>query len=266
MPSAADSPGERTRELRAIVADDEPPALRVLAESLAREPDVEVVARCRDGREALEAIRRHEPDLAFLDIRMPELDGFEVVDALDRAERPRIVFVTAYDEHALRAFQAHAVGYLLKPFDEEGFRATMDHLRTLLERPPGDDASRTRAVVERILAERGGPRRLVVRSGARTRLVPVASIDWIEAQGNYARLHCGDETHLVSRTLTDLAESLGPAGFARIHRSTIVNLARVEEFRTEDHRDYTAVLETGRRLRLSRTYRAEVEARLGDRI
>ena len=252
--------------LRAVVADDEPHALGALAESLEREPDVEVVARCRDGREALEAIRRHAPDLAFLDIRMPELDGFEVVEALEEARRPCIIFVTAYDEHALRAFEAHAVGYLLKPFDDEAFRSTMRHVRALLERQRDEVGDGTRAVVDRLLAERGGPRRIVVRSGARTRLVPVASIDWIEAEGNYARLHCGTATHLVARSLTDLASSLAPAGFARIHRSTIVNLARVEEFRTEDHRDYNVVLDTGETLRLSRTYRAEVEGRLGDRI
>jgi len=250
--------------LRAIVADDEPHALRLLAESLDREPDVEVVARCRDGREALEAIRAYAPELAFLDIRMPELDGFEVVDALEPRERPRVVFVTAYDEHALRAFQAHAVGYLLKPFDEDGLRATMEHIRALL--PRDDEEARTRAAVARLLAERGGPRRLVVRSGSRTRLVPVSSIDWIEAHGNYARLHCGGATHLVARPLADLARTLAPAGFARIHRSTIVNLSRVKEFRSEDRRDYTVILESGATLRLSRTYRPEVEARLGDRI
>lgn len=252
--------------LRAVVADDEPRALELLSDLLGREPDVAVVARCRDGREAVEAIREHEPELAFLDIRMPELDGFEVVDALGPQERPRVVFVTAYDEHALRAFEAHALAYLLKPFDEEGFRRTMDHLRGLLARPPEEDRARLEALLDRMLEERGAPRRLLVRSGRRTRLVDVESIDWIEAAGNYARLHCGGESWLVSRSLSGLAESLGPAGFARIHRSAIVNLERVREFRTEDGRDYTVILDSGERLRLSRTYRPEVEERLGERL
>lgn len=259
------APGGPT-QLRAVVADDEPHALRVLCQLLAEEPDVEVAARCRDGAEAVEAIREHAPDLAFLDIRMPELDGFEVVAALEPDRRPQVVFVTAYDEHALRAFEAHALAYLLKPFDEEGFRDAMDHVRDLLVRPAGEAEARMRALLDEMVSGRGSPRHLVVRSGRRTRLVPTASIDWIEAAGDYARLHCGPDTHLVSRTLTDLEEALGPQGFARIHRSTIVNLERVREFRTEDHRDYTVILDSGERLRLSRTYRATVEERLGDRI
>lgn len=252
--------------LRAVVADDEPHALRMIVDLLDREPDVEVVAECRDGREALRAVEEHDPDLAFLDVRMPELDGFEVVDALEPEERPRVVFVTAYDEHALRAFEVHALAYLLKPFDEERFRETMAHVRELLAGARDDEDARMRALLDRMLDERSAPRSLVVRGGQRARLVPVDTIDWIEAAGSYARLHCGDTSHLVSRSLADLAETLEPAGFARIHRSTIVNLARVREFRTADHRDFTVILETGERLRLSRTYRHEVEARLGDRI
>lgn len=252
--------------LRAVVADDEPHALGLLVELLEDEPDVEVVARCRDGGEALRAIREHDPDLVLLDVRMPGLDGFEVVDALDPTERPQVVFVTAYDEHALRAFEVHALAYLLKPFDEERFRETMDHVRDLLASPPPDADASMRSLLDRMLAERSAPDSLVVRGEKRTRLVPVSSIDWIEAAGSYARLHCGEETHLVSRSLADLEENLKPSGFARIHRSTIVNLERVTEFRTSDHRDFTVVLESGERLRLSRTYREDVEERLGDRI
>lgn len=255
--------------LRAVVADDEPHARRVLAELLAEREGVEVVARCGDGREAVGAIREHAPDLAFLDVRMPELDGFEVVEALDPNERPRVVFVTAYDEHALRAFEVHALAYLLKPFDEADLRETMDHVRELVDRPAeaaGDEAARLEALLDRVLPRSPAGERIVVRSGRRTRLVPVAGIDWIEAVGNYVRLHCGPESHLASRTLSELEETLAPHGFARIHRSTVVNLARVREFRTEDRRDFTVVLESGKELRLSRTYRAEVEARLGDRI
>lgn len=250
--------------LRVVVADDEPMALRVLAEAVEAEPDLRLVARCRDGREALEAILEQRPDLAFLDIRMPELDGLEVVDALRPEDRPRVVFVTAHDEHALGAFRRHALAYLLKPFEDEDFRRALAHVRTLVR--PGIDERRLRDLVAEVVRERAAPRHLVVRSGKKTRLVPVESVDWIEAEGNYARLHCGTENHLLSEPLGALVERLAPAGFARIHRSAAVNLDRVREFRTEDHRDYTVVLRGGEKLRLSRTFRDEVERRLGDRI
>ena len=250
--------------LRVVVADDEPMALRVLAEAVEAEPGLRLVARCRDGREALEAILEERPDLAFLDIRMPELDGLEIIDALRPEDRPRVVFVTAHDEHALEAFQRHALAYLLKPFDDEDFRRAVAHVRTLVR--PGIDERRLRRLIGEVMQERAAPRHLVVRSGRKTRLVPVESVDWIEAEGNYARLHCGTSNHLVSEPLGTLAERLAPAGFARIHRSAAVNLDRVREFHTDDHRDYTVVLEGGEELRLSRTFRDEVERRLGDRI
>jgi two-component system LytT family response regulator len=252
--------------LRVVVADDEPIALALLASAVEAQPDLELVARCGDGLDAFEAIRRERPDLAFLDIRMPEMDGFEVVDALDPRDRPRVVFVTAYDEHALGAFQRHALAYLLKPFEDEDFREVMAHVRPLLGTAARGEADRLRALVEEMLSRSSPPRHLVVRSGTRTRVIPVQAVDWLEADGNYTRIHCGDETHLVTEPMGTLAERLVPAGFARIHRSAAVNLERVREFRTQDHRDYTVILDTGAHLRLSRTYRQQVEARLGDRI
>jgi two-component system, LytTR family, response regulator len=251
-------------ELRVVVADDEPMALRVLAEAVVAEPDLRLVARCGNGREALDAILEHRPDLAFLDIRMPELDGFEIVDALRPEDRPRVIFVTAHDEHALEAFRRHALAYLLKPFEDEDFRRAIAHVRTLVR--PDVDERRLRDLIAEMMRQRSAPRHIVARSGKRTRLVPVESIDWIEAEGNYARLHCGTEDHLVSETLGSLVERLAAGGFARVHRSAAVNLERVREFRTDDHRDYTVVLRGGEQLRLSRTFREEVERRLGDRI
>lgn len=257
--------------IRVVVADDEPVALGLLADWTDARPDTTVVARCGDGRATLDAIRRHAPDLALLDIRMPELDGLEVVDALAPDERPVVVFVTAHDEHALAAFERHAVAYLLKPFDRPRFEATLDHVTGLLGRGAGEretDAglrARVEAAVRQVLEARG-PRYLVARGDRRSHLVPVAGIDWLEADGDWVRLHCGERTHLVDDTLRDLVARLEPAGFARIHRSTAVNLERVREFRTNDGRDYTVVLVTGRTLRLSRTWRPALEDRLGGRL
>lgn len=262
--------------LRVVVADDEPVALQLLADWVDARPDLVVVDRCPHGLAAVEAIRHHRPDIALLDIRMPELDGLEVVDALATDERPVVVFVTAHDEHAMAAFQRHAVAYLLKPFDRPRFDATLDHVLGLLGGGGGpggaadtgaaDDLdARVAAAVRQVLDGRG-PRYLVARGERRSHLVPVAGIDWLEADGDWVRLHCGGRTHLVDDTLRDLVERLEPAGFARIHRSAAVNLDRVREFRTGDGRDYTVVLTTGRSLRLSRTWRPALEDRLGGRL
>lgn len=253
--------------LRVIVADDEPVALQLLADLLDAEPGFEVVATCADGRAALEAIRTMSPDVAFLDIRMPELDGFAVVDALESSGRPAVVFVTAYDQYALEAFERHALAYLLKPFDDQRFRETVEHVRALVARRGADlpESDRIRTLLRELAEARHTPP-LLVRSGARTRLIPVATVDWIEADGNYARLHCADEVHLSSQSLGELATALTSAGFVRIHRSTVVNLSRVVEFESHDRRDFSVVLTSGTRLKLSRTYREEVERRLRARL
>lgn len=264
--------------IRTVVVDDEPLARKTLRTLLEPEPDLEVVAEAANGEEALAAIREHRPDLAFLDIKMPDLSGFEVLRRLEPEQLPFVVFVTAYEHFALEAFEANALAYLLKPFDDVRFGEVVDRcrrffgtngaavdqeellrrIRALLAAVPGGSGAAAQGV--------GPQERLVVRTGGRTRLVDVDAIDWIEARGNYARLYCrGDAEHLVSRSLGDLEETLDER-FVRIHRSTIVNLDRIVELRTDNYRDFQVLLEDGQTLRLSRTYRAALEDALGDRI
>ncbi|HEX2209929.1 MAG TPA: LytTR family DNA-binding domain-containing protein [Longimicrobium sp.] len=256
--------------IRALIVDDEPHARETLRLRLSAEPGFEIVGEARSGGEALRAITGLRPDLVFLDVRMPDLSGFEVLDALETDELPFVVFVTAHDEYALAAFRVHALAYLLKPFDDLRFGEVMQHVRRFFAGPGGD----VRAHLAQLLAElreaapeRGRPlERLVVKLGGRTWFVAAEEVDWIEAEGDYARLHCGGATHLVSKTITELAAVLDSRRFARIHRSTIVNIGRIRELHTEDHRDFTVTLDDGTLLRLSRTYRRALEAAVGDRI
>lgn len=251
--------------LRVLLADDEPIARRGLARLLSSEPGIDLVASCATGREALDAIRQHRPDLAFLDIAMPAMTGIEVMRELAPGERPAVVFVTAFDRFAIEAFDLHAVDYLLKPFDEERFRTAMARTR---ERLRGRPAAESR--LEQLLStlEKRGvpPRQLSVRVGDRIVLVPVDDLDWIDAEDNYARLHARGKAYLIRETMRALEQKLDPAGFARIHRSTIVNLARVAELRPLPNGEYQVQLRGGARLTLSRGYRDAVLDRIGARV
>jgi len=266
---------------RAVIVDDEAHARETLAHYLALEDDVEVVAVASGGREGLETIREERPDLVFLDIRMPEMDGFDLLAALKSDELPFVVFVTAFDEQALEAFRHHALAYLLKPFDDLRFGETMAHVRKLLKGSDSDLRRRLRSLlagsdrggtggeVEESATSREAPgdiERFVVRTGKRSTVVPVGEIRWIEAEGDYVRLHCTSGDHLLGWTLSRVEKALDPERFVRIHRSTIVALNRIRQLRTENHRDFEVQLEGGDRLRLSRTYRERLEAALGDRI
>ncbi|MEO8448538.1 MAG: LytTR family DNA-binding domain-containing protein [Gemmatimonadota bacterium] len=245
--------------IRALVVDDEPLVRRGLLRLLASESDVIVAGECRDGEEAVDAIRRERPDLLFLDVQMPGLDGLGVLRALG-PERPRaIVFVTAYDRYAIEAFEHHAVDYLLKPFDESRFRTALGRARERLAVPADDRIER---LLTRLAPERW-VERLPVKLGARVVLVGVDEIDWLEAADNYVRLHAGGGRHLVRDTLRALEEQLDPRRFARIHRSAIVNLARVKELVAQRSGDYAVVLASGERLTLSRSFKRLFEQRLG---
>lgn len=256
--------------IRTLVVDDEPQARKTLRIRLGEHPDLELVGECSSGTAALGAIHQLDPDLVFLDIQMPDMSGFEVLRQLDEEELPFVVFVTAYDHYALEAFQVNALAYLLKPFDDIRFNEVVDRCRRFFRSGRGSEGQADLA--ERIRAVLASPThpdgRIVVKSGTRTRIVRLQEVDWIQAEGNYARLHCrgGEERHLVPRPLGELAASLEAHGFVRIHRSTVVNLDRVTELRTDNHRDYTVLLESGQTLRLSRTYRNELQRALGDRI
>lgn len=252
-------------ELRVLLVDDEPLVRQGIRDFLEGEPDLAVVGECGNGIEALETIARERVDLIFLDIQMPELDGVGVAAALAEQDGPAVVFVTAYSEHALRAFEVNAVDYVLKPFDRERFRAALNRARARLaagER--GALSERLAAVLAELQRSRGYTQRILVRSDGRIRVVSVGEVDWIEAADNYVRVHAGAQRHLVRETMATMEARLDPARFARIHRSTIVNLARIRELQPTFNGEYTVLLHTGAKLTLSRGYRDALRSRLGD--
>jgi two-component system LytT family response regulator len=247
--------------LGALVVDDERLARLRVTRLLRREPDVRIVGECRDGAEALTAIEAEHPELLFLDVQMPELGGFEVLDALDLARPPVVVFVTAYDQYALRAFDANALDYLLKPFEDERFQETLRRAREYLagRRARGDHTARLRALVEARRAERLCLTRIAVRTQGRVVFLPVIEIEWLEAADNYVRLHTGTGSYLVRETIAGLEMRLDPGQFLRIHRSWIVNLNRIREVQPWFHGEHILVLQRGTRLRCSRTYAADLQ-------
>lgn len=250
--------------LRVVVADDEPLILADLVRLLGAEPGVEVVGQARHGLEALDLVQALLPDALFLDIQMPELDGLGVVAELDPATAPAVVFVTAFDHYAVKAFDAEAVDYLLKPFDPPRLRRAIERIRARLATGDRDEMQRAIAL---LLSRQHEPARYLVRIAARgvgrTTLLDVADIAWIEAADNYVRLHTAAGDHLSRRTMRDLELALDPARFARIHRSAIVALPEVRELRPLGDGDQEVVLRSGKRLVLTRSYREAFEARFG---
>jgi two-component system LytT family response regulator len=248
-----------------LVADDEEPARQRLIDLLAKDEQVAGVAGAADGEAAVEEILKRRPDLVFLDVQMPELDGLAVIDAIGAAEMPLTVFVTAYDQHALRAFEANALDYLLKPFSDERFEATMARAKTRLgERSIGEFGQR---ILKMVASTPPSPDRrldrLVVKSGGTTRFVRAIDIDLIEAAGVYVTLHVGGKELLYRAALNDLAERLDPRRFVRVHRSALVNIESIVQLEPMSHGEFEAVIKNGSRTRVSRTYRAQLEKRLG---
>ncbi len=243
--------------VRVLIVDDEPPARAKVRRFLAADPEVDVVGEAGSGPEAVDAIQRMRPDLVFLDIQMPGADGFGVLGALDGEAMPHVVFVTAYDEYALRAFEVHAVDYLLKPFDTDRFRTALARAKERVRaRPAADDLEQR---IRRALADVRTPPayldRVLVRTGDRAVFLRTDEIDWLEAEENYVRVHAGRESHLVRGTLAGLEERLDPAKFVRVHRSHVVNLGSIRELHPWSHGDWMIVLRDGRELMLSRRYR-----------
>jgi two-component system, LytTR family, response regulator len=251
-------------KIRALVVDDEPIARERVLSLLQQEEDMEVVAECGDGPQAVSAIQHHTPDLVFLDVQMPGLDAFGVINAIGAERMPTVIFITAYDEYALRAFEVHALDYLLKPFNRNRFADAVARVREHLARARGRAAEpNVLELIDDLQTATRHLTRFVVRAAGRLLLVDAAQVDWIEAADNYAVLHAGAATHLVRETMAGLATELDPERFVRIHRSTIVQIDRVRELQPAFHGDFIVLLRDGTRLNMSRGYRSAVEAVLG---
>jgi two-component system, LytTR family, response regulator len=269
------------KTIRTLIVDDEVLARQRIRNLLRGRVEFDIIGECANGHEALIAIRRREPDLVFLDVQMPDLDGFGVLEELTADQLPVVIFVTAYDQYALRAFEFHALDYLLKPFDDERFEKTLGWAKAQIEQ------QQSRQLSERMLAlledHKGGQKsgagksstapvepkplsRLVVKSAGRVFFIRTEEIDWVEAEGYYARLHVGSKSHLLRETLTNLESQLDQNRFLRIHRSTIVNLERVRELQTQSHGEFTVVLNDGTQLKLSRGYRDRLTTLLGQQF
>jgi two-component system LytT family response regulator len=251
------------KKIRTLIVDDEPLARERLAGLLAAEPDIEIAGQCRDGEEAVRAIIEQTPDLVFLDIQMPQLNGFEVIEAVGPERMPLVIFVTAHDRHALRAFEVRALDYLLKPFDRDRLRDALQRVRKQVEREDGGEIGRRLLALMKDL-RRDQPRtdRLVVKSGGRLFFLRTDEIDWVEAAGNYVRLHVGSTSYLLRETMNAIEGRLDPEKFFRIHRCRIVNMERIQELQPWLNGEYAVLLRTGTRLTLSRGYREKLQERL----
>ncbi|MFP2927030.1 LytR/AlgR family response regulator transcription factor [Pyxidicoccus sp. 3LG] len=249
--------------VRTLIVDDEPLARERLRTLLAHESDLHPLAECGDGQEALALIARERPALVFLDVEMPELDGFGVLAEASAAPPPVVVFVTAWPQHALRAFEAAAVDYLLKPFTVDRFQRTLARIRERLSAPPNDLRQQLQHLLQELRPAAPAAERLVVKSGTQTLLVPVEDIDWVESAGNYVTLHVGREQHLLRETMGELEARLASRRFARVHRSALVNVDRIRSLSPTLSGDHRLLLRDGQELTLSRTYRARLEQVLG---
>jgi two-component system, LytTR family, response regulator len=244
--------------LRALIVDDEALARQRIRQLLADEADFEVIGEASNGMEAVTLIESLRPDLVFLDIQMPLLDGFGVIEAIGAGQMPATLFCTAYDTHAVKAFEVHAVDYLLKPFDRDRFKRALAWVRERNSKPPGEPDG-----FKALLSELGNgparPDRFLVKTGERWLMVKCADIQWIDAEGNYVRLHVDGASHMLRHTMAEILTRLDPAQFKRIHRSTIVNLDFVRDLQPWTGGDMTVFLRDGTRLTLSRTYREQFD-------
>jgi two-component system LytT family response regulator len=250
--------------IRAVIVDDEPLARRRIRSLLAEAGDVEVAAECANGKEAIQAVEASPPDLLFLDIQMPELDGFDVLQAIGVGHVPVVIFVTAYDQFAVRAFEAHALDYLLKPFDDDRFEAALERARTQIRQQRGGDLDRRlRALLAEARRDRGYLQRVAVPAGQRSVFIRTEQIDWIEAERNYIRLHVGGRTYLLRENLSRIESALDPTIFCRIHRSTIVNINSIQAVESPFRGEYLVVLHDGTKLTSGRSYRGNLRAVMG---
>jgi two-component system, LytTR family, response regulator len=252
-------------KIRALIVDDEPLAREGIRMRLKQEPDVEVIGACKNGREAVTAILRDVPDLVFLDIQMPRLDGFGVIEAVGVRQMPHVIFVTAYDEHALRAFEVSALDYLLKPIDGGRFSEALERVRSRIRGENLEAVSeRLSKMMASLSVERSHLERLSIKSAGRITFIGVDEIDWIEAADNYVQVHSGRQSHLLHATMNSLESRLDPNRFLRIHRSIIVNIGRIKELHPMFHGGYRVILKDGAQLTSGRHYRENLQKLLND--
>jgi two-component system LytT family response regulator len=261
------NPATDAKQIRALVVDDEPLARGMIREMLEHDPEAEFVGECANGREAIDAIRSLSPDIVFLDVQMPELGGFEVLDSFKEDELPTIIFVTAYDQYALRAFEVHACDYLLKPFDRERFDKAWQRAKgSVAEDRANRRDSRILALLEELKARSQYIERLVIKAEGRVFFLDVDDIHYIEAEGNYVGVHNGQKSYLLRETISGLESQLDPKKFLRIHRSAIVKIDKIKELQPWFHGEYRVILEGGKQLMLSRNYRANMQAAVGNAL
>ena len=252
------------RCIRALIVDDESLARERIRDMLASDAEIEVLADCANGQEAIEAIKYHAPDLIFLDVEMPGIDGFAVLEALQPAPLPVTIFVTAYDQYAVRAFEVYALDYLLKPFDRERFEKAVRRAKAHIQNEKSDNLTqRILSALEEIKTKPVHLERLVIKMNGHVFFVKSEEIDWLEAEGNYVRLHAGKESYLLRDTISALETQLDPKRFVRVHRSAIVNIDRIQELQPWFHGEYRIILREGVQLTLSRSYREKLHELLG---
>jgi two-component system LytT family response regulator len=253
--------------IRAVIADDERLARQKLRLLLAQSPDIEVAADCSDGAQTLTAVHSHRPDLLFLDVRMPGLDGFQVLERIAPAEMPVVVFTTAYDQYAIKAFEASALDYLLKPFDQKRLHRTLERVREHV-RQSHDPAAAGQILLDLLGRSRPSDTdgRLLIKSAGRLVFVDPEDIDWVEAAANYVKLYVGPVSYLLRESIGRLAERLQPDRFVRIHRSTIINIGKLRELQPCDGGEYIAILKSGKALSCSRGYKGHIQRLIDARL
>jgi len=249
--------------IRTLIVDDESLARERIREMLESDPEIEIVGDCANGKEAIQAISKLKPDLIFLDVEMPGIDGFQVLQSLESAEMPAVIFVTAYDQYAVRAFEIYALDYLLKPFDRERFQGSVRRAKEQLLKMSDSMNERILSALEQIKTRPVHLERLVIKMNGHVFFIKAAEIDWLEAEGNYVRLHSGKESYLLRDTISALEAQLDPKQFLRVHRSAIVNIDRIQELQPWFHGEYRIILREGVQLTLSRSYREKLHELLG---
>jgi two-component system LytT family response regulator len=252
------------RRIRALVIDDERLARNFILEMLREDEEVEIIGECLNGREAIDAIQTHAPDLIFLDVQMPEVGGFAVLEALAKEKMPFVIFVTAYDQYAVRAFEVNALDFLLKPFDRKRFKVAWQKAKARIQRERNELLDqRILSLLKGLKAEPVYLERLVLKTNGRIFFLDTDEVDWIEAEGNYVSIHSGEKSYLLRDTISGLELQLDPKKFLRIHRSAIVRIEKIQELQPLFHGDYRVTMRNGTQLTLSRNYRDKLQEALG---